>query len=207
MTVLIRFIFYCLLLMIVSSKASIASELEQFKTSNSCPHCNLSETDLSFSKHNSAYLKGVRLDNANLEGTELDNADLRFANLESTYAHYAMFRVTIFDESNLRYFKAYQASFSGASFKNAILSHAQLERANLSNADFTGACLKEANFSYSILIGATISTQQLKEIKSLSCAVLPDGSVFTPNGVLCKNITPEIAILKKISDDRKKPSF
>jgi len=57
------------------------------------------------------------------------------------------------------------------------MSYSHFNSVNLSSTDFTGANTKGVDFGHSILIGSNITKEQLAVAKSLSCAVLPDGTV------------------------------
>jgi uncharacterized protein YjbI with pentapeptide repeats len=113
---------------------------------------NLNHTDMG-----RLVLSGSDFTNAKLNGSSLWRADLTDAYLWGT-------------------------NFAGASFWRADLAKANLTRADLSGADLSEANLSEANLSEADLSGAIlenakgITEEQLREVKSLQGAIMPDGS-------------------------------
>ncbi|WP_162909539.1 pentapeptide repeat-containing protein [Aggregatilinea lenta] len=115
-------------------------------------------------------LAGANLRNANLRGADLRKAELTSANLR-------------------------RADLSGAKLRSATLVHADLIEADLTAIDLsltnlTGAylnfaSLKNADLWKANLLGASVDYDQLREVKSLKDATLPDGIVYEP-GMLKK---------------------
>jgi uncharacterized protein YjbI with pentapeptide repeats len=106
-------------------------------------------------------LREVDMSRANLHGSDLSSSDLRGANLEGS------------DLSS--------AILAGLSLRGALLPGANLQAtdltgANLRGSDLSGASLDRADLGNSDLTTAILTTQQLKQVRSLSGATLRDGS-------------------------------
>ena len=111
---------------------------------------------------------------------------LRWTTLDGANFSRAMLSQAPFDGTSLIGTNFNGAFLESASFKAAILRQADLSWADLRNADLTGAdltgsklnftALKGANLTNAILIGVTISDEQLESASSLKGAILPDGS-------------------------------
>ncbi len=176
----------CLYTQAFSAPKYDIQQLEQFNQTNSCPNCDLAGAELTRVKHRKALLKGADLSQATLSHANFEQADFTFALLIRTKAIKAKLMKATFDGANLINLDGKNSYFSGASFKNCRLNNANLVKANLSNTDFTSATLVNADLSYALLIGAQITAEQLKQVKKLDCAVLPNGTVYNPNNIVCK---------------------
>jgi hypothetical protein len=108
---------------------------------------DLAQADLRY-----ANLQGVSLEEANLAGAILRGAKLQKANLASAYL----------GKADLR-----QANLQDADLTNAYVTNVDLSETNLTNAD-----LSRANLN-----GSQITEEQLKTVKCLAGAIMPDGSV------------------------------
>ncbi|MHB1949493.1 MAG: pentapeptide repeat-containing protein [Gammaproteobacteria bacterium] len=155
--------FYTLVLSIlltVSSYATastyIPTQLEQFKKTEVCIGCDLSEADICFEHHNNANLSNALLVRTSLAG--------------------AAFNVSNFSRAEMMYANLSDLQASASNFTSANLTGSNLTRANLSSADFKGANLVGVNFTDANLARATISLEQLAKAKTLSCAIMPDGT-------------------------------
>lgn len=155
--------FYKLVLFIlltISSYATASSyiptQLEQFKKTEVCIGCDLSEADLSFEHHNNANLSNALLVKATLSGSA--------------------FNVGNFSRAEMMYANLSDLQASAGNFTSANLTGSNFTRANLSSADFKGANVVGVNFSDANLARATISQEQLAKTKTLSCAIMPDGT-------------------------------
>jgi hypothetical protein len=129
--------------------------LEAGLISGSQPIMSVSNADLSGAIFTNANLRGTNLSGANLSGAIFTNADLSGA---------------IFTNANLR-----GTDFSGAK----LLAGTARSGANcgISPCSPGGGDLPGADLSGADLRGANITTEQLKEAKSLKGATLPDGSI------------------------------
>ena len=81
--------------------------------------------------------------------------------------------------SPLRLVKQYQSGerhFQGFELPGANLSGADLRGADLEGADLSGANLTQANLSFANLLNAVVTAEQLTTAKSLTGAIMPDGS-------------------------------
>lgn len=157
----------------------IQEDLDRFKNTKSCIQCDLSKADLFYyedgensiatdSDFSGSNMVRVNLSNSHLEKTLFIKSNLLSGFLSSS----------IFDGANFVGANCENAIFSRASFKGAVLDQANFSGANLSNVDFENASLKNVNFSKAILIGAKITEQQLKQVKSLDGAIMPNGDLF-----------------------------
>lgn len=136
------------------------NQLKQFESTNKCPNCDLTEIYIPFEKHDNAILTNALLTKSTL-GTSFANSDFSHANMVDTYASNTM--------------------FSGSNFTDANLEHSSLSHSNCSRVNFTGANLSDVDFSYANLIQATVTSEQLSTVKSLSCAIMPNGTQHAPD--------------------------
>lgn len=160
-------------------------DLQHFLEYNRCEGCNLSHSLLQHSKHAHAVLNRSDLSQANLSHANFVAAQCASTVLLRAKLVQAKFMNANFDNAHLVHINAFKASFSGATFRNALLDHANFNHALLSRVDFTGATLREADLSYAILIGSNLSQEQLQQVKKAGCAVLPDGTLYNPEHLIC----------------------
>jgi uncharacterized protein YjbI with pentapeptide repeats len=166
---------------------------------------SLSKAELHGVNWSQAELNGANLSGANLDGANLSEAYLYKANLYKANLRLANLRLAKLAEANLSETilrginlsgawlrKAnlsgadlswaspteanVYANLSGADLSGADLSGADLSGADLSKANLSGADLSKANLSGADLSKAKVTEEQLKEVKSLQGAILPDGS-------------------------------
>lgn len=78
----------------------------------------------------------------------------------------------------------------GAIFANANLERIYLQGSNLSGVDFTGANLQGADLTATDLTGAKITEEQIKTVKWLDCAIMPDGTYKVYDQERCQYLTP-----------------
>ena len=138
---------------------AIPSHLDQFKKTNICIGCDLSEANLNFSHHDNANLSQALLAKADLNYADFNSSN--FSNAQIMYAH-------------LRWLQA-----SGSNFTSANLSGSHFSNSNLTSSNFANAILTGADFSNANLARAIVSKEQLASARSLSCTILPDGSRHT----------------------------
>lgn len=161
-------------------------QLNQFRNTNGCIHCNLVEADLNEEKHNHALLTESDLSEARIKNAEFNEAEITACQLVRANVDWSSFRKAKFDGSDFSFFSGRYAAFNSASFRNANMAHARLYAANFAKADFTDADLQDADLNNTILIGSNLTQGQLAQIKSLTCAVLPDGRVYNPGKRKCR---------------------
>jgi len=141
-------------------------ELQGEREDASQPIIDLRQADLRDAMLQDANLAGcslreVEMSRANLQGSDLSSSDLQGANLEGA------------DLSS--------AILAGSSMRGAFLPGANLQATDLTGANLRGTDLSEANLNgadlgNSDMTTAILTTQQLKQVKSLSGATLRDGS-------------------------------
>jgi uncharacterized protein YjbI with pentapeptide repeats len=127
--------------------------------------------DLKYADLTGAYLHSVNLENADLNHVDFARADLNNANLGGADLH----------QSSLFHADLFRANLSGANLADAelfsaSLSQANLRDANLSGANLSNAFLSDANLGDANLSGARVSAEQLKIVKVLKGAIMPDGT-------------------------------
>jgi uncharacterized protein YjbI with pentapeptide repeats len=132
---------------------------------------NLTVADLSY-----ADLEGANLSEAFLFHADLSEANLYGANLEGARLMHAFLLRAFLISARLKRAFLNQADLSGANLTDADLQGANLEEADLSGADLQGANLSQANLSKANLREANITPEQLKQVKFLKGATMPDGS-------------------------------
>ncbi|MEA5572817.1 pentapeptide repeat-containing protein [Calothrix sp. UHCC 0171] len=107
------------------AKALNQQDLEQFKTTGSCPRCDLSGADLSGANLPRVILRDANLKGANFSQSDLRGADLTGANLEGALLN--------------------NANLTAASLTGALMKSASLENANLAFASFMSTNLEATN--------------------------------------------------------------
>ena len=118
---------------------------------------------------------------ANLEHINFSQAWLQKTNLSGAWFAEADFRKTNLDKTDLSRAYLGNANLSGAwlfetNLSDSNLSGANFSGANLARADFSGSNLSDADFSDAFLNESKITDEQLKKVKSLKGATMPDGS-------------------------------
>jgi len=126
---------------------------------------DLSGQDLKWADLSEADLRQANLSGADLLGADLSNADLGEANLESA----------VLRGADLSGAKAGKAVLAQADLHWAVLRNTDLSEADLRGADLQGADLENAN-----LDGANLEGADMRKVH-IAGAVLPDGSVWSPN--------------------------
>ena len=125
---------------------------------------------------NKATLRNVDLHEDNLYKIDLHNidfseADLTEANLSGAILNEANFRGANLIKANLC-----DAHLKGANLSGANLSGANLKDANLCNTYLSGADFYQTDLTGANLRGANPTEEQLKRVKLLKGAIMPDGS-------------------------------
>ena len=109
-----------------------------------------------------ADFQNADLRNARLEGVNLEKAKLNDARLNGAFLNFASLKEASLERADLRFVRAMNATFDGASmkyadfrgarltsstFEDAVLSDANFENAKLGHVNFTGASLGAASFA------------------------------------------------------------
>jgi len=152
---------------------------------------SLLQADLSAVKLSMANLHKANLHKANLSGAELIGADLSRAVLSEAKLSKAVLMYANLSGAELIMADLTDANLGRAILSGAVLEGANLHKANLSGAvlegadlrgtdlilsDLSEAILRGADLSGAHLTGATIAPEQIATVKSLSGAIMPDGS-------------------------------
>ncbi len=123
-----------------------------------------------------ADFSGAYLAATSLRGADLQEVDFRMADLRASDLSGANLRGADLSDADLTGAKLIQVNLRGAQLSNADLRSADLTSAVLKGAHMLGAQLSETDMGQSDLTAAALTTQQLKQAKSLSGATLRDGS-------------------------------
>jgi len=161
-------------------------QLDQFRNTNFCIHCNLIEAFLNEENHNHALLTESDLSEARIKNAQFNEAEITACQFVRANVDGSSFRKAKLDGTNFSFFSGRYAAFNSASFKNANLTHTRLYAANFAKADFTDADLEDADLNNTILIGSNLTQEQLAKVKNLNCAVLPEGRVYNPGKRKCR---------------------
>ncbi len=126
-------------------------------------------------------LSGVDLSRTDLSGTTFRRANLSGADLSRTDLSGANFIQANLIEANLIEADLSGALLIGADLFGAVLEKAILKKAFILDATLREAFLKEADLSDALLSrtdlsGAEVTEEQLKKVKSLEGATMPDGT-------------------------------
>ena len=135
-------------------------------TDKSNPFIDLQKLDFSGADLSGTDLTGINLYGARLPGANFTNAYLFDSDLTEADLFGAVLREAYLSRANLTNANLYGVGLTGA----------YLNGANLTNANLTGANLTEADLTEADLTGAKVTDEQLKQVKSLQGAIMPDGS-------------------------------
>jgi len=142
-----------------------AGKMEDFKTTNVCKYCDLTDAPLG-----GRDMRGADFQNANLSGAVLTKANLSERPMEKRTL------VTNFEDANLR-----RTDLSGANLHLANFTNSYLREANLSGADLGDAVLLNANMKGAVLAGANLKGAKMDGAKlddaKFCKTVMPDGAV------------------------------
>lgn len=116
-------------------------------------------------------LGNIDLHQAILDNAVLNQANLAYANLDNSNLSGANLIGAILDNATMRQAIMHGVNLTGASLEGANLTNVDLGGADLTNADLTNTILDLTN-----LKGVKITSQQLKQVKSLHDTTMPDGS-------------------------------
>jgi len=108
-----------------------SQKFEDFKTTNVCKYCDLTNAPLA-----ARDMKGADFQNANLSGADLSKADLSPRVMEKRTLN------SNFESGNLRKADLRQAKLIGANFSNAYLRETLLDGADLTQANLAGLTQK-----------------------------------------------------------------
>lgn len=155
------------------------NDLKQFEKTNICIKCDLTSARID-GKEN-AVLDGSILIDAYLSGHMSGSSYVNSVLTKTRTSFYGIYSMSSnFKGAVLTHANFNNAHLSGSSFENVNLSKADLSESNLSSSNFNGANVSGVNFNRSILIGSNLTQEQLKQAKSYFCAVLPDGTLASP---------------------------
>ncbi|MSQ66155.1 MAG: pentapeptide repeat-containing protein [Limnohabitans sp.] len=142
-----------------------AGKMEDFKTTNVCKYCDLTDAPLG-----GRDMRGADFQNANLSGAVLVKANLGERPMEKRTL------VTNFEDANLR-----RTDLSGANLHLANFTNSYLREANLSGADLSEAVLLNANMKGAVLAGANLKGAKMDDAKlddaKFCKTVMPDGAL------------------------------
>jgi len=130
----------------------------------------LNEADLRGARLPGAFLRWASLHKADLSDADLSGADLRWTELSSADLRGANLRAADLEHADLRW-----ADLSWAYLCEADLREAKLGKANLQGADLRGAKLGGADLSWTELSRASVTQEQLDQVKYLQGATMPNG--------------------------------
>lgn len=119
---------------------------------------------------------GAFIDSSNFRGSDFSGCTLTRLKVLNT-----LLVQSNFSNARMQYIVFNNVQLSGSKLVNAQLQNANLSYTNLSSVDFTGANTQGVIFDHALLIGSNITIAQLNRAKSLSCAVMPDGTVYPAN--------------------------
>lgn len=177
----------CILLVIslntYAAKMSDPLDLEHFEETNSCQSCDISDATIYENHDNGTLLDSFAIRtkfNNNFYNGNFSGSIMTYCEIDGFSTR--KFQKSVFNKTNLSYSKLNNVDLSNADFTDANLSFADFTNANLSRANFTNTNLENATFYYSILIGSNLTEEQLQQVKSIDCTIMPDGNLSN-----CKN--------------------
>ena len=109
--------------------------------------------DLKNARLNDVNLEKANLNGANLNGAFLNSANLKEASLERADMRFVRAINATFDGASMEYADFQDAMLTASTFKNARLASANFENARLGHVNFAGATLWDVNFAYAHIGG------------------------------------------------------
>ncbi|MBA3536657.1 MAG: pentapeptide repeat-containing protein [Tatlockia sp.] len=180
-TIVAKIYFLLLISMPVIAKPNYSTEdRDQFFQTNSCIKCDLTGVDFTYTRHKNAMLENARLMYSAFTHSKFDESNFVGAYFTKSEGYYAQFRNSNFTSAHLNYVHFYFNELSGSNFIKADLRNANFTGSNLSSVNFTNANVDGADFTKAILIGSNLSADQISKVKSLKCAILPNGEMSFP---------------------------
>lgn len=157
------------------------TDLKTFSEKNYCQGCDISNAEINEDHDNGALLNSFAIK------TEFKGSfhKMDFSGSIMTYCKVYSWIKTIsaqeanFNKVNLSYAHIEQTDLSGSQFTDVNLSNTDFYNVNLSDVDFTNANLQDVTIKNSILIGANLSDDQMEQIKSIRCSIMPNGEMNT----------------------------
>ncbi|MCW8451792.1 pentapeptide repeat-containing protein [Legionella quinlivanii] len=169
----------------LSSRAQSLADIEDLKVfsdTNYCQGCDLSGAKIYEDHDNGSLLNSYAIKTeftGALYKMDFSGSIMTYSKFLGKFFNALRIQEATFDKVNLSYSNFINTDLSGANFSDVNLSYSELERANFSGVDFTNANLNNVTINNSILIGALLSEEQLKQVKSITCTVMPNGELYS----------------------------
>ncbi|CAM4483603.1 MAG: hypothetical protein LEGION0403_FIIPPAGN_02870 [Legionella sp.] len=157
-----------------------AEDLKVFADTNFCQGCDLSGAKI-YEDHDNGSLLGSYAIKTEFLGSlykmNFSGSVMNYSKFPGHYFSVLRIQEANFDKVNLSYSIFKDTDLSGANFSDVNLSNSDWERANFSGVNFANANLNNVTIRNSILIGANLSQEQLGQVKSIECTVMPNGEL------------------------------
>ncbi|WP_084273801.1 pentapeptide repeat-containing protein [Legionella fairfieldensis] len=157
-----------------------AEDLKVFADTNFCQGCDLSGAKI-YEAHDNGSLLGSYAIKTEFVGSlfrmNFSGSIMNYSKFSGGYFSVLKIQEASFDKVNLSYSSFNNTDLSGANFSDVNLNNSDWDRANFSGVNFANANLNNVTIRNSILIGANLSQEQLKQVKSIECTVMPNGEL------------------------------
>lgn len=173
---------FSLCLYYVSGFAYLSEHLARFEQTRNCKNCDLTQMSLSTNQFSGANLSGSFLVGMRQFDLIMNQSNCMKTNWIYSSIERGEFNHSNFTDAKFNYVLMTQASFEYSNFTNVVFENARLVHNNFANANFKNANFKNADLSYSNLLNSNITEDQLKQMSSYQCAILPDGTLFDDEG-------------------------
>ena len=154
------------------------NDLKIFKDTNFCQNCDISNAYIYDDHDNGSLLNSFAIKTVfmgSLMKMNFSGSIMTYCKINNYSTIHA--QESNFDKVNLSYSEINNTDLSGANFTDVNLNNSDFYEVNLSDTDFTNANLTDTTFNKTILIGARLTDEQLQQIKSIQCSVMPNGEM------------------------------
>ena len=153
-------------------------DLTTFSETNYCQGCDISNATITKSHDNGSLINSFAIRakfHASLYRMDFSGSIMTYCEIQEGYSILKA-QQSNFDKANLSYSYMHKVDLSKANFTDVNLSESDFKYVNFSEADFTNANLQGATIQNSILIGSNLTEEQISQLKSIECTVMPDGT-------------------------------
>ncbi len=155
-------------------------DLKIFADTNFCQGCDLSGATI-YENHDNGSLLGSYAIKTEFSGSlykmNFSGSIMNYSKFSGGFYGVLSIQEANYDKVNLSYSIFNGTDLSCANFSDVNLSNSNWEQANFSGVNFANANLNNVTIRHSILIGANLSQEQLKQVKSIRCTVMPNGEL------------------------------
>lgn len=156
-------------------------DLKTFEDTNYCQGCDISEARINGNHDNGFLLQSYAIRTrfaGSLYKMDFSGSIMTYSEIYKLFGDALNAQLTNFNKVNLSFANIKYVDMSGVKLIDTNLSNSDFFSVNFSGADFSNANLQGATIKESILIGSNLNEEQLKQIKSIECTIMPNGELY-----------------------------